>query len=296
MRDDAVAPVIAIMLILAVIVTFYSVWNAVVIPSMKQSSEVEHLQSVESSFQHFSSDIDRAVSLKQDHLVFSEPVQLGGGDVVVDPLRSSGSLYVQNELNPVYTLKINSEDGIATATGNLTNIFYEPLNNYWQNQGYRWQYGYINVSKDQRQTPLNYYNMSAIENEFAGSGPLQAFADSFGTANYETASGTCSGINLTAVTLTASPDHHFVSSNGFGVLKMNSSIKITTYSKVSSLEIDPDQEPFGNETAKNWLNGITTACSNVHSDSSPGIYTIDNPNTTPVSVTLDTITIEVSAY
>ena len=74
MKDDALAPVIAVMLILAAIVTFLSIYNAIYIPSMKESSEVEHLQNVESAFQHFSSDIDYAASSHQNHLTFSEPV------------------------------------------------------------------------------------------------------------------------------------------------------------------------------------------------------------------------------
>ena len=68
MRDDALAPVIAVMLILAAIVTFLSIWNAVYVPAMKQSGEVGHLQNVESAFQHFSADIDYAVSSHQDHI------------------------------------------------------------------------------------------------------------------------------------------------------------------------------------------------------------------------------------
>ena len=74
MRDDAIAPVIAAMLILAALVTFFSIWNAVYVPSMKESSEVGHLENVESAFQHFSSDIDYAASSYQNNLIFSEPV------------------------------------------------------------------------------------------------------------------------------------------------------------------------------------------------------------------------------
>ena len=62
------------MLILAAIVTFLSIWNAIYVPSMKESSEVEHLHNVEESFEKFSSDIDYAASSHQNNLVFSEPV------------------------------------------------------------------------------------------------------------------------------------------------------------------------------------------------------------------------------
>ncbi len=188
MNDDkALAPVIAIMLILAVIVTGLSVWNAVIIPSMKQSAEVEHLRNVESAFQHFASDIEKAVSLRQDNCVFSEPVQLGGGDVLFDSLRSGGSLSVRNEQVPFYSLTLYDGTGsvFRQMNGTLVRISYEPQGNFWQEQGYCWQYGFINVSKHgNRQTPLSYYNMTDLFSEFKGNGSLASFSRSFGTSQY----------------------------------------------------------------------------------------------------------------
>ena len=57
MKDDGVAPVIAVMLILAVAVTFLAVFNGIYIPSLKQSAEIDHIQNVEAAFLKFSSDI-----------------------------------------------------------------------------------------------------------------------------------------------------------------------------------------------------------------------------------------------
>ena len=127
MRDDALAPVIAVMLILAAIVTFLSIWNAVYVPAMKQSGEVGHLQNVESAFQHFSADIDYAVSSHQDHISFSEPVQLGGGDIMVNLLKSSGTLSVQDENIPIYTLNLTDGTGtpVALVNGTMVNFSYE---------------------------------------------------------------------------------------------------------------------------------------------------------------------------
>ncbi len=101
MKEDALAPVIAVMLILAAIVTFLSIWNAIYVPSMKESAEIEHLHNVEESLEKFSSDIDYAASSHQNNLVFSEPDQLGGGDFMFNLLKSSGTLNVQNKDSPV---------------------------------------------------------------------------------------------------------------------------------------------------------------------------------------------------
>ena len=167
------------MLILAAIVTFLSVWNAVYIPSIKQSAEIEHIQNVESAFLHFSSDMERAVSTRQDHLTLSEPVPLGGGDFFFNTLRSSGSIFVRNEQKPIYYLTLYDGTGaiMGEMNGTLVNISYESQGNFWQDQGYRWQYGYLNVTKyGTRQSPLKYYNMTNVNNEFMSTGSLATFA------------------------------------------------------------------------------------------------------------------------
>ena len=189
MRDDAIAPVIAVMLILAAIVTFYSIWNAIYVPAVKESAEVDHLHNVETSFVHFSSDLYFAASSRQDHLSFSEPVQLGGGDTLVNELKSSGALQVAPEDNPVYNLTFFNESGtpIYTNNGTLVSFSYEPVSNFWQDQGYTWQYGYLNVTKNSGtlSTPLNYLTMADVENDTNTSGtPLNEFASSLGSVGY----------------------------------------------------------------------------------------------------------------
>lgn len=337
MKDEALAPVIAIMLLLAIIVTFYSLWNALVIPSMKQSSEVEHLQGVESAFQHFSSDIEKAVSLRQDRLVFSEPVQLGGGDIQFDAVRSSGSLYVKNESEPAYTLTLYRLDDTGTVTilerknGTLANVSYEPQNNYWQDQGYRWQYGYLNITKYQtRQTPLHYYNMTDVMHETGdiGNSSLAIFAQSFGSVDYSlnrtplrngtinsdnsitysTASYNCTSLDLFAVEITASPDRYFVSSNGMGTLGLISKVTRTPYYSVSAISLngsntDPATNAFRNAILYGWnatLSDLSdNACNNsiiFDGWSSDGFsYHIDQ-SASPVNVSLNTISLEVSVY
>jgi hypothetical protein len=188
MKDDAIAPVIAVMLILAAIVTFYSIWNAIYVPSMKESAEVDHLHNVETAFVHFSSDLYFASSSHQDHISFSEPVQLGGGDTLVNQIKSSGALSVQNENAPAYNLTFTDSDGGTTiVNGTLVNFSYQPVSNFWQDQGYTWQYGYLNVTKNggTLSTPLNYYTMADVENDTNTSGtPLNEFASSLGSAKF----------------------------------------------------------------------------------------------------------------
>jgi hypothetical protein len=323
MKDDAVAPVIAVMLILAAAVTFLTVWNGIYIPSMKQSAEVGHLQNVESAFLHFSSDIERAVSARQN-LTLSEPVPLGGGDFFFNTLRSSGSISVQDEHKPVYYLTLDdetNEDKIINGT--LVNISYNPVGNFWQDQGYRWQYGYLNVTKYRiKQTPLGYDTMTDVSNGFEGSGSLAIFAGSLAGADYtlnqtplQNASpttdnrftfspqpDTCSGIVIRAVTFSVSPDHPFISGNGFGTLELASTVTSVPYYGVQKISIGSGGEPFGNATFRNWNSSFTTlagACKNniEPGDSYDGFnsYTVLQ-KVSPVNVTLNIINIEVGVY
>jgi len=327
MRDDAVAPVIAVMLILAAAGTFLAIFNGIYIPSFKQASEIEHLHNVESSFQHFSSDIEQAVAARQDHMLLSEPVQMGGGDFIFNTLKSSGSLSVMNEQNPVYYLTLYDDTGtvLGGIDGTIVNISYEPQGNFWQDQGYRWQYGYLNVTKYHTlQSPLKHYTMTQVNNEFKSTSSLATFAGSFGSAEYtinqtllqnttptpdnrfifSPQGGNCSCIDLWAVNISASPDHQFISSNGFGTLELKSTITSVRYFGASAITVGSDREPFGNATFMNWNSSFTTLArtceSNIrynpeysHEDFS--IYTIEQ-EVNPVNVTLNIVNIEIGAY
>ncbi|MFA4859734.1 hypothetical protein [Methanoregula sp.] len=328
MTDDAVAPVIAVMLILAAIVTFLSIWNAVYVPSMKQSTEVSHLQTVESAFLHISSDIDRAVSTRQDDLTLSEPVPLGGGEFFFNTLRSSGSLAVRNESEPVYYLTHYDANNrvMGEMDGTLVTISYEPQGNFWQDQGYRWQYGYLNVTKHRTlRSPLRYYNMTDVTNDFRDAGSLAVFAGSFVAVEYTInrtpvqnttpdlinnrftftpPAGTCSGIDLSAVNLSASPNHRFVSSNGFGTLQVSTNVTAVPYYGVSNITFYAGGNPFGNATFRNWnasFSKLAAACENniayrpEYSGNDFSVYSI-RKDVSPVNVTLSVVTIEISAY
>ncbi|MFA6362869.1 hypothetical protein [Methanoregula sp.] len=329
MRDDGVAPVIAVMLILAVAVTFLAVFNGIYIPSLKQSAEIDHIQNVEAAFLKFSSDITYAASSRQDHLSFAEPVQLGGGNVVFNTLRSGGFLSIQIEETPVYNLTLYDASGtfLAGMNGTMVSVTYEPQGNFWQDQGYRWQYGYINVTKYQsRESPLGYTNMTEVMNVFADtsrafpatvtvdavqniSAQVNCMSSKDGegnlvyTCNYQPLSGICSRIDLFAVNVTASPAHSFMSSNGFATLGITSTVRQinTTDVSVSAVSFGAGEGPLKNAAFDRWNQSFSDAartCPNtVQFDPSENFpqYRI-RQDISPVNVTLNVVSIEISAY
>ncbi|MFA4861873.1 hypothetical protein [Methanoregula sp.] len=231
MRDEAVAPVVAAMLILAVIVTAFSAWNAIVIPSMKEQAEMVHLQGVEESFARFSSDVDAAASMKRD-MKLSVHMPLGGGDTVVNSLKSGGTLRALTEDDGYMEVGITYAGGTTeTALFRLANYSYRPVGNFWQDQGYDWSYGYINVTKGSITTPLEYADMNSIPFDLAGSligfEPVHSGADP----------ARCSGMVVMAVNVTADPGHSSASGNGIGTLALNSSMQSRQFAKVTNIRI-----------------------------------------------------------
>ncbi|QYZ80177.1 hypothetical protein E2N92_12425 [Methanofollis formosanus] len=242
MDDSAVSPVIAVMLILAVLVTFVSVVHVVVVPSMKAQDEIEHLEAVEEAFLRFSSDLELAASLKQD-LRLSERVRLGGGSIVINPARSSGTLRVGQEPAWLMNVTLSNATASTTVTSMLVTCSYTPSGNYWQDQGYRWRYGYVNISKAGLETPLEFATMAEVAEHVNGSGfgatlfDLDARVHSFPVYN-ETGAVTGSTTNCTAVEIEVvnftAGERHFASGNGFGTLALD-----CTVSEVETVE-EPD--------------------------------------------------------
>lgn len=161
MNEDAIAPVIAVMLLLAIAVTFFSVFTTTYLPALKQQAEVEHLQQVESGFLKFSSDIDHAMFMKSEGIL-SEQIPLGGGDILVNSLKSSGTIRIQEEQYPYLIIKNESGEEYPLY---IVNYSYSPIGNFWVDQGYTWQYGYVNITKGTRSTPLQDYTMDESDSK-----------------------------------------------------------------------------------------------------------------------------------
>ncbi|MDD5142802.1 hypothetical protein [Methanoregula sp.] len=222
MSEDGVAPVVAVMLILAVVVTFFAAWNAYYVPSMKAQSEIAHIKDVESGFLRFSSDIETAVSLKRN-VKLSEPLPLGGGDFLFDPVRSGGEIKVYNA-SPDGYLRLNwtGEKSLENPDHflNLVAFSYKPVNNFWQNQGYGWKNGIVYVFNSERNltTPLKDAKPDDITYDLAGIlveiEPVELYSDP---------PGNCSALIVRTVNITPDTKYNRVSGNGNAMLALNSS-------------------------------------------------------------------------
>jgi len=152
-NEEAVSTVIAMMLILAIIATAIAIYSATYLPGLKQQSEIEHSREVANAFVRFGSDIDYVISHKKTAR-FSEPFSLGGGDVLLSPVRSSGLVTIGEEQPLVnVTVTYGDNDDTMTVNASLVNVSYVPSFTTWEPQGYRWEWGVIVVTKDDVAVP-----------------------------------------------------------------------------------------------------------------------------------------------
>jgi hypothetical protein len=263
MSEDAVAPVVAAMLIFAIGVTFFAAWNAYYVPSMKAQSEVTHLRDVETGFLRFSSDIGTAASLKRN-MQLSEPIPLGGGDFTFDAVKSGGLLRVQNETDGYLRISIINGTSPATTSNILrfANYSYQPVNNFWQDQGYVWSYGYVNVTKGPLTTPLQSTGMDDVDYGLTGA--------LFGldTGSWPEDPAQCSQITVYSVNITPAAGDTVASGNGNGLLVLESTIMSQQFTNVTNLNISVNRYLPGGfqnalwNTVNQSANGMT--CGNVH--------------------------------
>jgi hypothetical protein len=321
MKDDAVAPVIAAMLVLAIIVTVFSVWNAIALPSMKAESEINHLHVVEHSFMQFSADLSNAASMKQE-VTFTETVPLGGGGVIFNSLTSSGTIRVDAETSPLFNITIVNDSVEYSQESRLVKFSYRTEGNYWQDQGYVWHFGYVNVTKGYSKnavdnagmaTPLSYAGMNAVNKASS----IKKFAGTFVDLDanpWFNSSKNCSKITISAVTFSPSQDEQFASGNGIGTFSVSTSINetifgIPEYSSPNLLIIQVNKslpDPFSvdlyNKCNKTLYNLNQSYPYNVwhYADNSSLLYRevgIGHINgRLPFTITCKTVQMNVSAY
>ncbi|HTY16067.1 MAG TPA: hypothetical protein VMC42_10230, partial [Methanoregulaceae archaeon] len=231
-NDHALAPVVAVMLILAIGVTVFAVYNSTYLPGLKEQAEVEHMKEVESGFAKFSSDIDNAIASGKSDIIYSEQIPLGGGDILVNSMKSSGTIRVRNESLGILYINYSTGSSVPISLS-LVNISYEPLGNYWLNQSYIWQEGYVNVVKNdlKRSTPLQYDNGTIDDTYF------QRDLNQFSEDLISPSGTTPTNITLQIIRIIAGTNN-ITSSNGIAKLSL----------KTDSYYLIPTDNPIQNVT------------------------------------------------
>jgi len=274
-KDEAVSTVIALMLVLGIIATAIAIYSATYLPGLKQQSEIEHSHEVADAFVRFGSDIDHVVSQKTSAR-FSEPFSLGGGDVLLSPVRSSGTVTIGDE--PLVKVTV---DNHPPASASLVNVSYVPSFTTWEPQGYRWEYGFVEVTKDGRAVPQSSRYSTRAAALADGGAFLGSFVDVVG-------SGT--DLEITVVNLTPKEGEAFITGSGIATLTLNATaeeVSVTGVSRIVFEDLTPDSM---------MTDCLDAICNDIPCDRyDPDKHTLEfDPVGNPVSVTLRTVTGEVS--
>lgn len=302
MNEDAVSPVVAAMLLLAIFVTLFAAWNACFVPSLKAQSEITHISEVESGFLRFSSDIGTAASLKKTASL-REPVPLGGGDFIFDTTKSGGLLNVRQEDVEYLSMAVTSatDPPVPETPVHLSGFTYQPVGNFWQDQGYSWSYGMVNVTKGTLATPLEYLNMDSVSYGLTGS------LFDLDTAPSPVDPASCTVMTVYTVNMSPMPGSASASGNGNGILALESTVMNQQYANATDMmiRVNPNApEGFRNALWKSVNDRIRASgsCGNIHvayPDPSPSVnlsvqvFFDAIPNMTVVQKTVE---ISVAAY
>lgn len=299
-RDDAVSSVVALMLLLAVIATFISLYATSYVPGLKQQSEIDQIKSVKEAFIESSNDIEHIASEKVG-TSYGHLIPLGAGDILMSPEKSSGTLSV-TDLGAFAGVTLNG----TTYTCNMTSIAFEPSYAFWEEQGYTWQYGYINVTKKGKEVPLTEFT---IDDVLTGD-EFSAFAESFIRFDKEESdgAGNLASLRITAVTITPGSST-FISGNNPATLRIRADVNETdrihtdylsfNFTNSTETRIKTEFSKHPAEETENYLEDLFTRYDNVpEPDTARGVDgndTVTLDIDSPVAVTIRTVNIIVSA-
>lgn len=212
-RDEGIAAVVAVMLILAVIITCMTLYTTVYVPQMKQAAEIEHSNDVQLAFERFAADADALYALGKN-ATYSQVVELGGGDVLLSAVKSSGTLKVENQT--IGRIEIGS---LPPVTLNTTIVTYQPSYSSWELQGYRYENGTTWITKGMKKTPA----LLSLVNATQGKQEEADWVNKTVTAMNQTT--VIGGKNVTkVVTMEADPLHSVVTGTGIGRLTLDAKI------------------------------------------------------------------------
>ena len=142
-KDDGVSNVVAMMLLLSVLVICIAVLSSSYLPDLKENAEAMHSEEVKEAFLRFGADVDELFTTAQGG-VYSQVFSLGGGDILLSPSKSGGTVEIQ-------TVDIGTVSGRQITSVNVT---YTPLLPYWEKQGYMYENGVLWVTKNGVEIPV----------------------------------------------------------------------------------------------------------------------------------------------
>lgn len=233
-NDEGVSTVVSVMLILAILAICMATFSATYLPGLKQNAEIIHSEDVQEAFMRFSGDVDSVYALDRN-VSFSETFKLGGGDILLSPSKSSGTVEIQNV--SLGTLHVGNNVTIPLTT---VNVSYTPYLTIWKPQGYRYENGLVWVTLGSIETPASLNDFTSV------------YDDSFTEYMVELINATKdslvevdnNNVTITLTNLYADPSADYVTGSGPVKLSISAEITTQTYDIYSTEEIHFDDDDW----------------------------------------------------
>jgi len=247
-KDDGVSSAVAIMLILSIVVIGVTVFLGTYLPDMKETSEIQNSADIRETFMNYASAVDSLYYTNQIGQS-SWTIQLGAGDVIISPSKSSGIL----ELKPPDSIVTVSspENLLSTISCDTVDIEYSPSSTYWRNIGYLYSRGVVSVTNPSEDTP--YFTLSNASRygysyddvtktltlidwdcgtvmSKSGSGPatitLKVTRDTARSGEYQVEEGTSATVQINSNTSGGSRTIYLTEGDIFKVVVLNATVTI----------------------------------------------------------------------
>lgn len=237
MKNDAgVSTVVSVMLILAILAICMATFSATYLPGLKQNAEIIHSEDVQEAFMRFSGDVDSVYALDRN-VSFSETFKLGGGDILLSPSKSSGTVEIQDV--SLGTLTIDNHDDIELTT---VNVSYTPYLTVWKPQGYTYEKGLVWVTLGSIETPA-YLTVFDDGDSYA-----KTHTDSWIDAMNQSREIDGNNVTITLTNLSADPGANYVTGSGSVKLSIDAEKNQTKLTLAPGEKIRFDGELWYNAT------------------------------------------------
>jgi hypothetical protein len=192
----------------------------------------------------------------------------------------------------------SGSDHLNGANFRLVNYSYRPFGNFWQDQGYIWSHGNVNVTKGTLMTPFKRAVEYNLTDALFSAGSYPNPADPYN----------CSVVDIKGVNIIRANSDGSVSGNGMGTLALESTRRTKNIPNVTHINITvssplPDFKKALRESINTSLNNSVVEsphCGNIHFNrmlsNDNSIWLTIDPGPTNVTVSRQITDISLSAY
>jgi hypothetical protein len=153
-RTHALSEVIGFVLLLAIVVSAFSLWMTYFVPASGRENEIAQMNTVRDRFTDYKISLDSLWANNQSGVTLSTTINLGsrgtnsqagGPSLFLNPVASSATISIQDRGDKLF---INSSSAASDSVITMGTMEYRSSNNYWVQENYVYQTGGIFLQQE----------------------------------------------------------------------------------------------------------------------------------------------------